>query len=278
MKKLNEYISEAEQWMEEPSTGDYFDIELEDDTLLETYVMETNDDKIILDSNDTIYSLLESWNMLEDEELNEFSPVGTIAGGIVGATVGGPVSAVRGAIVGNSIGNTLSDDHDMEQSDEKDPGEYDQEGDMAKTDLQTMIRAARRLSGMLDDDENMPEWTQSKISKAADYVDTVADYIESNKEREDTVDEAKYQGREVPLSKPMRGDVKKFKVYVKDPKTGNVKKVNFGHGGSSAKRAGEKTMSIKKSDPARRKSFRARHNCDNPGPRTKARYWSCRAW
>lgn len=91
-------------------------------------------------------------------------------------------------------------------------------------------------------------------------------------------DEAEYQGRKVPLGKPMRGDVKKFKVYVKDPKTGNVKKVNFGHGGTSAKRAGQKTMKIKKSNPARRKSFRARHNCANPGPRTKARYWSCRAW
>jgi hypothetical protein len=90
--------------------------------------------------------------------------------------------------------------------------------------------------------------------------------------------EAEYQGRKVPLGKPMRGDVKKFKVYVRDPKTGNVKKVNFGHGGTSAKRLGQKTMKIKKSNPARRKSFRARHNCANPGPRTKARYWSCRAW
>ncbi len=92
------------------------------------------------------------------------------------------------------------------------------------------------------------------------------------------IDEAEYQGRKVPLGKPMRGDVKKFKVYVRDPATGNVKKVNFGHGGTSAKRAGQKTMKIKKSNPARRKSFRARHNCANPGPRTKARYWSCRAW
>ena len=92
------------------------------------------------------------------------------------------------------------------------------------------------------------------------------------------LDEAEYQGRKVKLGKPTRGDVKKFKVYVKDPKTGNVKKLNFGHGGSSAKKAGQKTMKIKKSNPARRKSFRARHNCDNPGPRTKARYWSCRAW
>ena len=67
-----------------------------------------------------------------------------------------------------------------------------------------------------------------------------------------------------------------FTVYKrKDPKTGNVKKVNFGHGGTSAKR---KTMRIRKSNPKARKSFRARHNCDNPGPKTKARYWSCRKW
>jgi hypothetical protein len=80
--------------------------------------------------------------------------------------------------------------------------------------------------------------------------------------------EAKYKGRKVTLNKPMRGDVKKFKVFVRDPSTGNVKKVNFG----------DKKMRIKKSNPKRRKSFRARHRCANPGPRTKARYWSCRKW
>lgn len=82
------------------------------------------------------------------------------------------------------------------------------------------------------------------------------------------VDEAEYQGRNVPLGKPMKGDVKKSKVYVKNPKTGKVVKVNFG----------DKNMRIKKTSPKHRKSFRARHNCANPGPRTKARYWSCRAW
>jgi hypothetical protein len=80
--------------------------------------------------------------------------------------------------------------------------------------------------------------------------------------------EAEYQGRKVQLNKPMQGDVKKFKVYVKNPK-GNVVKVNFG----------DPNMRIKKSNPKRRKSFRARHHCDtNPGPKHKARYWSCRKW
>lgn len=79
--------------------------------------------------------------------------------------------------------------------------------------------------------------------------------------------EAKYQGKDVPLGKKLPGDVKKSKVYVRKP-NGNIVKVNFG----------DKKMRIKKSNPARRKSFRARHNCDNPGPRWKARYWSCRSW
>lgn len=89
----------------------------------------------------------------------------------------------------------------------------------------------------------------------------------SDEDYESIENEAKYQGREVPLGKPMAGDVKKSKVYVKNPQ-GRVVKVNFG----------DKKMRIKKSNPNRRKSFRARHNCANPGPRHKARYWSCRAW
>jgi len=84
---------------------------------------------------------------------------------------------------------------------------------------------------------------------------------------DDELDEAEYQGRKVKLGKPTRGDVKKFKVYVRNPK-GNVVKVNFG----------SKDHRIKKSDPDARRSFRARHNCDNPGPRHKARYWSCKKW
>ena len=90
--------------------------------------------------------------------------------------------------------------------------------------------------------------------------------------------EAEYHGRTVPLGKPMRGDVKKFKVFVRDPSIGNIKKVNFGHGGTSAKRRGEKTMKIKKNIPSRRKAFRARHNCATAKDRTSARYWSCSKW
>lgn len=85
---------------------------------------------------------------------------------------------------------------------------------------------------------------------------------------EDDLDEAEYQGREVKLGKPTRGDVKKYKVYVKDPKTGNVKKVNFG----------DPNMEIRRDNPEARKNFRARHNCSDKKDRTKAGYWSCRMW
>ena len=88
------------------------------------------------------------------------------------------------------------------------------------------------------------------------------------------LNEAEYQGRKVTLGKPMQGDSKKSKVYVKNAK-GKVVKVNFGFGGTSAK---GKRMSIKVKNPKRRAAFRARHNCENPGPRWKARYWSCKAW
>jgi len=104
--------------------------------------------------------------------------------------------------------------------------------------------------------------TKQKGGKTVDNCVKMGEDLE-----EDQTDEAKYQGREVPLGKKMAGDVKKSKVYVRKP-NGNIVKVNFG----------DKKMRIKKSNPKRRKSFRARHNCKNPGPRWKARYWSCRSW
>jgi len=106
------------------------------------------------------------------------------------------------------------------------------------------------------------------------YEDDYGSVEETNFVVGDLLTEAEYQGRKVQLGKVMQGDVKKSKVYVKNDK-GKVVKVNFGFGGSSAH---GKRMTIKKNNPERRKSFRARHNCDNPGPRWKPRYWSCRAW
>jgi len=317
MKSLREYLKESEDQFSRPVRGDNFAINIREECLLETYICDETPDGIVLHADEKMMSLLESYGFLGDGDISQLTKDIAAA----------PVKPIA----------SMEDQH-------PDSGEYDYEGDMAKDDLETIVRAARRLTGMLDDNENMPEWVQSKINKAADYVDTAADYIESNKDDyvaegplhrpgvEDSpvaqaitrrilmqrtdllakygpeavgqaidevadfvgdvdeigssdvsgwirhveqmlsnmpneMDEAKYQGREVPLGKPMKGDVKKSKVYVRGPK-GNVVKVNFG----------QKGMKIKKNIPGRRKNFRARHNCDNPGPRWKARYWSCRAW
>lgn len=377
MKSFREYLNESEETFDRPTVGDNFAINIREETLLETYIVDEIEDGIVLHADEKTMTFLESYGYL-------------------------------GEALSESQDFEIDSDEDGDDIEVTDQGEYDQEGDMAKDDLATIVRAAKRLTGMLDDNENMPEWVQSKINKAADYVDTAADYIESNKTQgvaegskqtwavtgtwthrkymrdpqttttkvianspeeamrkykshmwneyerkvidmkvkpytnqaitgpsqgvaegfneqyiylsplrglsepkfvakvkgrvtnailnklaakykvsiedfewgdakwaqqhqdvaEGEMDEAKYQGREVPLGKPMAGDVAKSKVYVRDPKTGNVKKVNFG----------DPNMRIKKSDPDRRRSFRARHNCDNPGSRLKARYWSCRAW
>jgi hypothetical protein len=99
-----------------------------------------------------------------------------------------------------------------------------------------------------------------------DQIDNICEGMYDDLELE----EAEFQGKKVTLNDPIRTSEnpnKKFKVYVKNEK-GKVVVVRFG----------DPNMSIKRDDPARRKSFRARHNCDNPGPKTKARYWSCYQW
>ena len=138
-------------------------------------------------------------------------------------------------------------------------------------DAMSMVLASHDIQN--ESYQPFPEGDEFDIEEDEDFEEVLGPL--GFPEDETELFDAEYQGRKVPLNKPMRGDVKKFKVYVKDPKTGNVKKVNFGHGGTSAKRP---TMRIRKSNPKARKSFRARHNCANPGPKTKARYWSCRKW
>jgi len=114
---------------------------------------------------------------------------------------------------------------------------------------------------------------QEIVEYDVETLEELNDFHQFMKEYKSDINEAEYQGRKVELGKIMQGDVKKFKVYVKNDK-GNVVKVNFGQGGDA--KGG--TMRIRKNNPEARKSFRARHNCDNPGPRWKARYWSCRKW
>ena len=152
----------------------------------------------------------------------------------------------------------------------------DMENDQKTAVFTAIEEIEQAVQGIYDDYEPFPEEDEMTFEDDDAFYEAFGEL--GFPEDETELFDAEYRGRKVPLNKPMRGDVKKFKVYVKDPKTGNVKKVNFGHGGSSARKAGQKTMKIRKSNPKARKSFRARHNCANPGPKTKARYWSCRKW
>jgi len=125
----------------------------------------------------------------------------------------------------------------------------------------------REVAQQKGDTEKVKELDE-RIKRTLDHLQVTGYEIRDETGKPvDPVYEAEYQGRKVTLNKPMAGDVKKSKVYVKKP-NGKVVKVNFG----------DKNMRIKKNSPGHRKSFRARHHCDNPGPKWKARYWSCRAW
>jgi hypothetical protein len=240
MKTLKEYIAESESWMQTPADGDVFAFEFEDDTLVETYIIEVADDCILLDATPEIISVLEEWAALEDTDEGDSNVILETMGygGLVGE---GNIEDLEKNIASAAVKPIPMEEGQMKE---------------------LMWRDAERMSlEQFVDKYGDEEWVR-------EFWNAIMGDL----------DEAKYQGREVQLNKPMAGDVKKSKVYVRDPATGNIKKVNFGHGGKTAKRLGQKTMKIKKSNPARRKNFRARHNCDNPGPKTKARYWSCRAW
>lgn len=138
------------------------------------------------------------------------------------------------------------------------------------------MKNGKMVPNCVPNNESLKEEEDDDYDELDVEADDIDDFIDFLKAYKNTLDEAncncvfeaEYQGRDVKLGKPMQGDVKKFKVYVKNPKTGKIIKVNFG----------QKGMVIKKNNPAARKSFRARMNCDNPGPRTKANYWSCRKW
>jgi hypothetical protein len=211
MKSLQEYITEGQQRLAGPAVGDSFDIELDFDQLIESYIVDVVEDGIVLNGDADMMQLLESAGC-QLETIRRYGPVGA--------------------------GYTKESEED---------------------DSHTDVSRLRALAGLGKQSVNEIDQDEMRLVDKQIQAEPIVPI--------GPMDEAEYQGRDVSLGKPQQGDVKKSKVYVRGPK-GNVVKVNFG----------DKTMRIKKSNPARRKSFRARHHCDNPGPRWKARYWSCRAW
>ena len=162
----------------------------------------------------------------------------------------------------------------------------EEELDSIFTEMERMLYSAVKESELSDDElEELHVYANDLVNELEyefrinmDLSETLYEdeygSVQSIDYNEEFINEAEYQGRKVQLGKIMQGDVKKSKVYVKNDK-GKVVKVNFGFGGKSAH---GKIMRIKKNNPERRKNFRARHNCENPGPRWKPRYWACRTW
>ena len=235
---------------------DTFDIELSEDFVIETGVIGYTDDGIILEADDETIEFLEL-NGILTEEINVIE-----------------TEDAKSANLYTPYEDDLADI--MRLTENPNPGDFNQAvaspiGSINKNDEERV--ADDNVTGK-DPEVEVHEDSGCACGcgpKDKCTCDASCSKCDCGKEK---IDEAEYQGRKVTLNKPMQGDVKKSKVYVKNAK-GNVVKVNFGHGGSSAK---GKTMSIKKNNPGARKSFRARHNCKNPGPKWKARYWSCRAW
>ena len=187
---------------------------------------------------------------------------------------------------------------------DKDKREYDYEGDMAMSQLRSIIRNAQMMHDkLLEPTTNLPEWVQAKITLAQDYIETAANYLETEMDEEikpstgnlkkacwkgyTAVGFKQKNGKRVPNCVPVNeeekknvklgkvkrlpaGSNKKFEVFVKNAK-GNTVSVKFGDPG----------LEIKRDDPGRRKNFRARHNCDTDPKakdRTRPKYWSCRQW
>ena len=274
MKSFREYLIETELSETSPTVGDIFELEIaRDETLIETIIVDIVEDGIVIEADDTTLQILRHVNYLSEdsnmptardsispiysnvrEEYNDeygetedrgfFVAIGSEdEGAFVGMVVpeGGewrerPVAGNPPANWGQRYMGYL-EPNDVMKWIEKDYGQY------------------AHVAGPFSDE-----------SEAMDYARNYFD-MDSGDDYEDDLDEAKYRGREVPLGKKMKGDVKKSKVYVRKP-NGNIVKVEFG----------DPNMRIKKSNPKRRKSFRARLHCENPGPRWKARYWSCRSW
>jgi hypothetical protein len=237
--------------------GDEFGISFSEDHEIATTIVDILEDGIVIELDDAAITMLtnEGLTFLEGEIVNEDKQKGVDGKACWKGYKRMGTKQKGGKTVDNCVKSEDLDEYfQFEFPKGKDRGPRDHGHDELARREKTMGKG-----GLAKDARDYKEKDK--------YGDAYKIKGPKGKLPEDQVDEAEYQGRKVQLGKKMPGDVKKSKVYVRNPK-GNVVKVNFG----------DKKMKIKKSNPARRKSFRARHNCANPGPRHKARYWSCRSW
>jgi hypothetical protein len=291
MKKLTDYIAESES----PVVGDRFAINIREECLIESHIVDVVEDGVVIEGDDRLFALLEEYGYTT-ETIRRYGAVGSSPG--MGYSLG-EAEDEAGTDPTNTKHEHGQGYSDASRGTNKNPYDPNTPAGRAYMDGQAAYKRhfsesqelalIRSRAGLAETAPYQPETDADHndplAAKAADDAavgpmeeDGVDPVNAQGQDAEDphgqatssvagAVDEAEYQGRQVQLGKKMAGDVKKSKVYVRGPK-GNVVKVNFG----------DPNMRIKKSNPARRKSFRARHNCDNPGPHWKARYWSCRSW
>ena len=254
MKSFRDYLIEAEIMETTPSKGDSFAIEIaREEIILETTVVDVTEDGIIIEADDTMMQILQHVGYItEDSNM-------PVAKDSTSPIHGGEKEYHRVPGHPHYEAHTERAEDLRENDYPGSEGVWMHGGYKIRYNPETFT-----LTVQGKHQERGHRWNGKPTPQA--YRIAVQQLIDKL-EDETEIHEAEYQGRNVPLGKPMKGDVKKSKVYVKNAK-GNVVKVNFG----------DPNMRIKKSSPGHRKSFRARHHCENPGPKTKARYWSCRAW
>jgi hypothetical protein len=318
MKTFRNYLEESEYLAENPTVGDGFVIEIaREEIVLETTVIDIVEDGIVIEADETMMRILTHVGYLtedshmstagvykqinsehsSDDDLEEAEKLQgwgqdsfTLDDGSVMKydSKSDSYSQASGATkVPTKTSMSVVDTHRTKSTNSSKKGStFDQEYYSTSLARDPKTGAGDYLKTQLKGDDYKLDyqtgvskpWMDYTLNKARQDADTMMQEPDGPVPYKSmpqgpmaqfraTTNEAKYRGRTVPLGKKMAGDVKKSKVYVRGPK-GNVVKVNFG----------DPNMTIKKSNPARRKSFRARHNCANPGPRWKARYWSCRSW
>jgi len=311
--KLNRYLAESQRRQEFMSTGDTLGVAVNEELIIEMPVVYHNKNSAMIELDETAFDLLEACGCAfeEDVDINTGKPQPKTFMGFNVKSLQDKIEGKKSQIAlakrnAPKSGLTVADVPKLEkeladlmQMDEaKSKTNFDVE-DLYRlqniNDLEKLKKQAFVLISKPSEKPMKPEkvsWFERSLEKM-NSKDSVMKMMwdlfmsgeglavqgsrystDKNYYRKafgEELEEAKYQGKEVKLNKPMRGDVKKFKVYVRDPKTGNVKKVNFG----------SKEMEIKRDDPARRKSFRARHKCADKTAakdRHTAGYWSCRLW
>jgi hypothetical protein len=243
MKSFKDYLTETELMEDSPSCGDVFELEIaREEIVIETTIVDVLDDGIVIEADDAMIKILMHVGYLtEDSNM---------------PTARDSISPIHG-----------SNNRDIEEEKGMSQRAQDAFKDLDAATSGTPDSQTANQQDLEKFRDRARSGQAGKPTKLQDMNPLDREQWEREKQQQGIKNEAEYQGRKVQLGKPMAGDVKKSKVYVKNAK-GNVVKVNFG----------DPDMTIKKSNPKRRKSFRARHRCENPGPRTSARYWSCRAW